>query len=136
MFPTITSPVCTPMRMRTGGLPSWLLASLSDFSATQTASAARHARSAWSCWVSGAPQNAMTLSPMYLSTVPPSASTHFATSVKWSLRKPAISAAGRVSERPVKPAMSVNRTVTLRSTEARSCVSLYPISRLTSDFGT
>ena len=60
---TAASPVRTPARAWIAG-PSALTASTSS-------SAARTARSASSSWAMGAPQTAITASPMNFSTVPP-----------------------------------------------------------------
>ena len=67
--PASTSPVFTPTR-RANGL-SMALHSLISSIAACMASAARTARSASSSCATGAPNSAITLSPMYLSTVPP-----------------------------------------------------------------
>jgi hypothetical protein len=69
MLPTSAGPVLTPTRNsgspgpRTSATRRW------------TASAARAARSAWSCWRTGALNSAIIASPTNCTTVPPSAST-------------------------------------------------------------
>ena len=86
------------MRRRTGGSPRPARAWLSRAMPSRIASAARQARTARCFCFSGAPQKAMTLSPMNLSTVPSSASTAPATMVKCWFRSAAISAADLPSE--------------------------------------
>src|SRR3546814_422442 len=83
MLPTMAAPECTPMRRRTGARPLALRARLSATTARMISSAARQARSAWSGWSSGAPQKAITASPMYLSSVPPLASIAAAPRAEW-----------------------------------------------------
>ena len=98
------------------------------------ASAARQAWSAWSGSGEGAPQKAMTASPMYLSTVPPSASTACeASSRNW----PTIGTtpSPRRSLRPVKPARSANSTVSSRRSPPGSARTPLASSRRTSSVG-
>ena len=67
--PASTSPVFTPTRSSKFA-PEPRPALISAI-ASCIPSPARTARSASSSWATGAPKRAMTLSPMYLSTVPP-----------------------------------------------------------------
>ena len=67
--PASTSPVFTPTRSWKS-TPAGSPALISAIAAC-IPSPARTARSASSSWATGAPNSAMTLSPMYLSTVPP-----------------------------------------------------------------
>ena len=71
--PAMTSPVFTPTRSANAVSPGNhpLISSMQS----SIASAARTARSASSSCATGAPNSAITLSPMYLSTVPPKPST-------------------------------------------------------------
>ena len=61
---TAASPVRTPAR-------AWIARARGVGTASTSSSAARTARSASSSWAIGAPQTAITASPMNFSTVPP-----------------------------------------------------------------
>jgi hypothetical protein len=69
---TSASPVVTPMRT-CRSMPG--VASFSSAMASQMARAARTARSGSSSWATGAPNRAITASPMNFSTVPPKRSS-------------------------------------------------------------
>src|SRR3954447_15538229 len=69
-LPTSTFAVLSPMRMRSGDLPSARHPLLTRSIRRVARRAPEHARSTWSGNVTGAPQNAMMPSPMNLSTVP------------------------------------------------------------------
>ena len=134
MLPATTGPLCKPIRTRSGARPRPRRAALSAVIAAAMARAARRARPAWSGWSSGAPQKAMTQSPMNLSMVPPSASTQRPSRSKWAFSRAATSAAGIRSAAAVKSTMSVNITVTTRSVDGTAP----PLRsrRRTRDFGT
>ena len=76
--------------------------------------AAATARRAWSGWGIGAPKNAMTASPMNLSSVPPCSKIASAANVKTRSRNRESSSGSIVSADDVKPTMSAKKTVTSR----------------------
>ena len=65
---TAASPVSTPARARSVGMPT---SSPSAMTASVSSSAARTARSASSSFVTGVPHTAITASPMNFSITPP-----------------------------------------------------------------
>src|SRR5262249_14784412 len=75
---------------------------------------ARTARSASSSRATGAPQTAITASPMNFSTVPPYRPIRAEHSSKYRLRSPRTSSASRPSEYVVNPTRSANRMLTTR----------------------
>ena len=123
MLPTVALPVWMPMRIPSGASPSSRRRAFSARIPSAIASAARQARSAASAWASGAPQKAITESPMNLSTVPSSISMQPATISKWRLTSAATSGADRCSATDENPAISVNMTVILRAEEIVSSMS-------------
>ena len=78
-----------PTPIAIAGLPAAFHRRLSRLERLLHASAASHARAAWSGISTGAPQTAMTASPMYLSSVPPDSSTSSVIGVRYSPRNPA-----------------------------------------------
>ena len=75
-------------------------------------SAARTARSASSSWSRGTPNTAITASPMNFSTTPPWRCTAACIASKYRAMTRRNSSGSSRSPRPVKPATSVNTTVT------------------------
>ncbi|PMQ14670.1 hypothetical protein JaAD80_19595 [Janthinobacterium sp. AD80] len=71
MSPTCMAPVLMPMPMRSAGQPRALNSSFRRAALRCISSALATARLAWSGKATGAPQKAITASPMYLSRVPP-----------------------------------------------------------------
>jgi len=69
-LPTTAGPVCSPKRVRKPGRPRLRHFSESRLPAAAACRAARQALAMWSGSSSGAFQNAMMLSPMYLSIMP------------------------------------------------------------------
>lgn len=95
----------------TSGKPAPRLDTLSSSMAWAISTAARTARVAWSGLSTGAPQKAMTLSPMYLSTVPPWRLMISDSRLKMRLRKACSSTGASVSDSRVKPRMSQKSAV-------------------------
>ena len=87
----------------------------SRLSARSISKRARHARRAWSGWESGAFQNAMIASPMYLSIVAPLSIRTRVIGVRKSLSRAVRETGSSPSDSVVKPRMSQNRTVSSRS---------------------
>ncbi len=103
---TAASPLNTPARAWTSG-PRARTASTSS-------RAARTARSGSSSRATGAPQTAMTASPMNFSTVPPYRPMTVRASSKYSERSSRTASASRPSAIVVNPTRSANSTVTKR----------------------
>ena len=122
--PATTSPVFTPMRRdrRTPYLRS--RSSLSRMIDACIASAARIARSASSSCEIGAPNTAITASPMYLSIVPSYRWICRASAPKYEPRIPRSSSGSSFSASGVEPERSAKRIVTtLRCSRSASAVS-------------
>ena len=103
---TAASPVSTPAR-------AWIPGP-SDRTALTSSSADRTARSASSSCAVGAPQTAMTASPMNFSTTPPYRVITSLERSKYRLSSSRVSSASRPSARVVNPTRSANRIVTSR----------------------
>src|SRR6185503_1084380 len=116
VFPMVTaaSPVSTPAR-------AWMPDPRLGMAFTSS-SAARTARSASSSRATGAPQTAITASPMNFSTVPPYRPITSEARSKYRLRTSRTSSASFSSANGVKPTRSANRTLTRR----RSATGLDP----------
>ncbi len=133
MLPTTHSPVLTPMPMPRGLKPTPAASaflrrrSLKLSIAVNMSSAASIARPAWSGMSSGAFQNAMTASPMYLSIVPVCDRITSVSGVKRRLIR-SVNPCGLFlnrSEIAVKPRTSQNRMViSLVSPPSFSCSGL------------
>ena len=124
--PATTSPVFKPMCMRNGMPRSRSNSAESSSSTRCMTSAARTARSASSSCACGAPNTAITSSPMILSTCPPYRSTM---SVMRSNARSMIaftSSASRASLSSVNPDRSPNSTVTTRRSSRGACVCAAP----------
>ncbi len=119
MFPANTSPWLIPMPTPISGLPEAAHRRFSSSIACCIAIAASSARSGSSLWAMGAPQSAMTASPMNLSRVPPCSKITSTISVKYSLRNLATASGPMASAIAVKPRMSLNSTVTGRRSPPR-----------------
>ena len=121
---TAASPVRTAARSARASSPAfrprWRTASTRS-------SAVRTARSASSSWATGAPQTAMTASPMNFSTVPPYRSTISRATWKYPSRNSRTRSGSSPSLRAVKPTRSANRIETRRrSVTAGSAAGLLP----------
>ena len=88
--------------------------SLTSAIAACIASPARTARSGSSSWETGAPNTPMTLSPMYLSIVPPCRSTSSPSRRRARSMSVFIRSGSRRSETAVYPERSAKSTVALR----------------------
>ena len=119
MLPTDMTPVLSPMPTSTGGAPWAARSAFSSRMACSMASAASTARRAWSGMATGAPQKAMTQSPMYLSMVPWCARMTCVSRVSTSFSSACKASGSRVSDKVVKPRRSQNMTV---SSSARACM--------------
>ena len=113
MFPTITSPVWSPMRVRNLSFPSRAQAFERLNPRFRHSSAERQAQRAWSSRSTGAPQNAMIESPMYLSSVPLFSWIAPDMAEKYSYSRPSSSSGSRFSDIPVKFSMSEKKIVTV-----------------------
>ena len=103
---TAASPVSTPARAWTEGPRAR--------TASSNSSAARTARSASSSRAIGAPQTAITASPMNFSTVPPYRPITSPARSKYRVRVSRTSSASRSAAYGVNPTRSANRTETSR----------------------
>ena len=119
MLPTQAIPVLTPTPILTSPSPLARKPKASRaFSAAialRIFSAARHARAAWPSTSTGAFQNAMMESPIYLSMVPSSCWISFDSGASSVLMKPTSSVAFSASEIGVKLLTSMNITVMSRA---------------------
>ncbi len=108
---TAASPVATPTRIRSSGIPE----AIPIFSTSRTKSRpARTARSASSSWATGLPHTPITASPMNLSTVPPYRSITSRATSKYRERRSRMTSGSRDSLIGVNPTMSAKRTETSR----------------------
>ena len=114
MLPANTSPKLMPMPIASGWRPDSFHFAFIFSSVSIWSSAHCIARSASSAWAIGAPHSAMMASPMNLSSVPECSNTISTISVKYSVRRPAISSGFIVSDIGVKPRMSEKNTTTGR----------------------
>ena len=118
MRPASTSPVLTPT-LSSGSIPKRApSSSRRPAIAACIPSAARTARAGSSSWACGAPNTAITLSPMNLSTRPPKRSTSAASRVRQRSTSAFTVSWSRRSEIDVNPERSANRTVTVRRSSA------------------
>ncbi len=101
--------------MPISGMPRWRWSVLMRATAWRMAKAASTDRRAWSGSGTGAPQKAITQSPMYLSMVPRRWRISCVRLLNTRLSKACRSAAVMVSDNWVKPRMSLNITVSSRS---------------------
>ncbi len=107
-----TSPVLIPMRIARSTPNSPRSSSFSTSSRRRMRSAARSALLGSSSWATGTPKAAITASPMYFSTVPPSASISARMAVKNRLISSFRSSASNWSPSEVDPTTSAKSTVT------------------------
>ena len=105
--PATTVPVLMP-KCKPKSVPR---AALKSSNAADISNAARKARSASFSWVSGAPNSAITPSPINLSSVPWYFSITGTSRSKQSFIKSRTASGSRLSENAVKPATSANITV-------------------------
>ena len=96
---------------------------------------ARMARSAWSSCAIGAPKNAITASPMNLSSVPPYAKIESTAAEKKRDRNSATSSGAFVSDTVVNPEMSAKRIDTsaarISVSSADTVITPFTISSMT-----
>ena len=111
--PTTTSPVLTPIRMRSETPQAGSNSPFSVSRASPISAAARTARRASSSCSTGVPKNATTASPMYFSTVPPCRSITARISSKKRVMTRRTDSGSSRSPRGVEPTTSQNRTVTV-----------------------
>jgi hypothetical protein len=120
MLPTATGPVPRPMPTASAPCPAAARSALKAWIAARMSSAASTACRACRGLATGAPQNAITQSPMYLSMVPWWRAMTPLRRSSSSRSSACSSAGGRVSARLVKPFRSQNMIV---SSSVRACMS-------------
>ena len=128
MSPTFIGPVLTPMPIASCGQPRCAKATPSSRIAFCIPSAAATASCGWRGFGSGAPQNAMIASPMYLSIVPRLSWMTAVIGVRYAFISADSSRGGSRSDSVVKSRTSEKSTVSSRlspSIEKRS-----PVSRI------
>src|SRR6266851_3279599 len=111
MFPTDAVPVFKPMPMSSSGRPAVCHSSRSSATRCIMASAVRQALTAWSPSSKGAPQKAITASPIYLSSVPFEWNMRRVISDRYPFSRSARSCASSSSDIAVKLRISLNITV-------------------------
>ena len=136
MSPTEATPVLMPMPTPSAGRPMQTRSALISCIALCMASAAATARAAWLLLRRGAPQKAMTQSPMYLSMVPSCSRMTCVRRVKMRLSRACNCSGAIVSDRLVKPRMSQNMTVISRASARMVYSSGWLAMRCTSSGGT
>ena len=139
MFPATATPEFTPIPRPTGASPRVALSPFHSSMARRILTAARRARRASSPALTGTPNTAMSSSPTYLSTTPPSASTASLRRCMHWFRNSMTSWGSMPSVNAVKPRTSANRTVTWRFSPPSSTppsISSSAMSRDTTLFST